>query len=69
MPGLNELKTKQIHLDKLDMHMTVSYAFSVHFNIIIYNAVFNINTQPCHGSQMDYFAICLKEPHYNMVHL
>ena len=29
-----------------------------HYNPPHYNAVFNI-TRPCHGSQVDYFAICL----------
>ena len=29
-----------------------------HYNAPHYNAVFNI-TRPCHGSQVDYFAICL----------
>ena len=29
-----------------------------HYSMPHYKAVFNI-TRPCHGSQMDYFAICL----------
>ena len=29
-----------------------------HYNAPHYNAVFNI-TRPCHGSQVEYFAICL----------
>ena len=30
-----------------------------HYNAPHYDAVFNI-TRPCHGSQVDYFAICLQ---------
>ena len=36
----------------------VSCTLQPHYNAPHYNAVFII-TQPCHGSQVDYFAICL----------
>ena len=36
----------------------VSCTLRPHYNAPHYNAVFNI-TRPCHGSQVEYFAICL----------
>ena len=38
--------------------VVLSCTLQPHYNAPHYNAVFNI-TRPCHGSQVDYFAICL----------
>ena len=41
-------------------HVIGVYTLQPHYNIPHYNAIFNI-IRPCHGSQIDYFTICLKQ--------
>ena len=51
----NVLALKPLSIDReLDSPCTVQ----PHYNASHYSAVFNI-TQSCHGSQINYFAICL----------
>ena len=56
--GHPKVLERLIEVKKLYVQILNFSTVQLHYNTPHYNAVFNI-TRPCHGSQNDYFAICL----------
>ena len=52
------LKLMRLHAGLKLVDLKICCTVQPHYNAPHYSAVFNI-TRPCHGSQINYFAICL----------